>query len=168
MQGHVSAEGLGVSSSSPCSFPMSGGWEVESGKMRFEADIRIKATPEAIWDAVADPETWPVWTKAMYRVKKLSDGPLGVGSRFRIIIWCIIPIRLHLTITEFVPGQRVAMEGKTLVAGLSRYYMLQPQNGRTRAIIGGEATGLLAPLAWWIGQVLSMEVVQDLRVKIEG
>jgi Polyketide cyclase / dehydrase and lipid transport len=136
--------------------------------MRFEADIRIKATPEAIWDAVADPETWPRWTKAVYRVRKLSEGPLTVGSRLLIIIWCIIPIRLHMTITEFVPGQRVAMEGKALIARLSRYYMLQPQNGRTRAIVGGEATGLLAPLTWWMGQVLSKEIVQDLRVKIEG
>jgi Polyketide cyclase / dehydrase and lipid transport len=136
--------------------------------MRFEADIRIKATPEAIWDAVADPETWPRWTKAVYRVRKLSEGPLTVGSRLLIIIWCIIPIRLHMTITEFVPGQRVAMEGKALVARMSRYYMLQPHNGRTRAIVGGEATGLLAPLTWVIGQVLSKEIVQDLRVKIES
>jgi hypothetical protein len=136
--------------------------------MRFEADIRMKATPEATWDAVADPETWPGWTKAVYRVKKLSEGPLGVGSRLRITIWCIIPVRLHMTITEFVPGKRVAMEGKALVARLSRYYMLQPQNGRTRAIVGGEATGLLAPLTWVIGQVLSKEIVQDLRVRIEG
>jgi hypothetical protein len=136
--------------------------------MRFEADIKIKASPEAIWDAVADPETWPGWTKAVYRVKKLSEGPLGVGSRLRIIIWCIIPVSLHMTITEFVPGQKVAMEGKALIAKMSRYYMLQPQNGRTRAVVGGEATGLLAPLAWVIGQVLSMEIVQDLRVKIEG
>ena len=51
---------------------------------------------------------------------------------------------------------------------MSRYYMLQPQDGRTRAIVGGEATGPLAPLTWVIGQVLSMEIVQDLRVKIEG
>jgi hypothetical protein len=136
--------------------------------MRFEADIRIKATPESIWDAVADPETWPSWTKAVWRVKKLSEGPVGVGSRLRITIWCIIPVRLHMTITEFVPGQRVAMEGKALIARMSRYYMLQPQNGRTRAIVGGEATGLLAPLTWVIGQVLSKEIVQDLRVKIEG
>ncbi|MBN2098635.1 MAG: SRPBCC family protein [Dehalococcoidia bacterium] len=136
--------------------------------MRFEADIRIKATPEAIWDTVADPETWPGWTKAVYRVKKLSEGPLGIGSRLRIIIWCIIPVRLHMTITEYVPGQRVAMEGKALIAKLSRYYMLQPQNGLTRAIVGGEATGPLAPLTWVIGQVLSKEIVQDLRVKIEG
>lgn len=136
--------------------------------MRFEADIRMKATPEATWDAVADPETWPGWTKAVYRVRKLSEGPLGVGSRLRITIWCIIPVRLHMTITEFVPGKRVAMEGKALVARLSRYYMLQPQNGRTRAIVGGEATGLLAPLTWVIGQVLSKEIVQDLRVRIEG
>lgn len=136
--------------------------------MRFEADIRIRATPQAIWDAVADPETWPGWTKAVWRVKKLSEGPLSVGSRLRITIWCILPIRLHMTITEFIPGQRVAMEGKALIAKLSRYYMLQPQDGRTRVIVGGEASGLLAPLTWWMGQVLSQEIVQDLRVKIEG
>ena len=136
--------------------------------MRFEADIRIKANPEAIWDAVADPETWPNWTDAVHRVKKLSEGPLGVGSRLRITIWCIIPVRLQMTITEFVPGQRVAMEGKALIAKMSRYYMLKPQNGHTRAIVGGEATGLLAPLTWLIGQVLSKEIVQDLRIKIEG
>jgi len=136
--------------------------------MRFEADISIKATPEAIWDAVADPETWTGWTDAVYRVKKLSEGPVGIGSRLRITIWCIIPVRLNMTITEFVPGQRVAMEGRALIARMSRYYMLQPQNGRTRAIVGGEATGLLAPLTWIIGQVLSKEIVQDLRVKIES
>ena len=136
--------------------------------MRFEADISIKATPEAIWDAVADPETWTGWTDAVYRVKKLSEGPVGIGSRLRITIWCIIPVRLNMTITEFFPGQRVAMEGRALIARMSRYYMLQPQNGRTRAIVGGEATGLLAPLTWVIGQVLSKEIVQDLRVKIEG
>jgi len=128
----------------------------------------MKATSEAIWAAVADPETWPDWTDAVHRVKKLSEGPLGVGSKMRITIWFIIPVRLHMTITEFVPGQRVAMEGKALIARMSRYYMLQPQNGRTRAIVGGEATGLLAPLTWLIGQVLSKEIVQDLRVKIEG
>jgi hypothetical protein len=136
--------------------------------MRFEADVSMKATSEAIWAAVADPETWPDWTDAVHRVKKLSEGPLGVGSKMRITIWFIIPVRLHMTITEFVPGQRVAMEGKALIARMSRYYMLQPQNGRTRAIVGGEATGLLAPLTWLIGQVLSKEIVQDLRVKIEG
>jgi hypothetical protein len=136
--------------------------------MRFEADIWMKSTPEAIWNAVADPETWTNWTKAVYRVKKLSEGPISVGSRLRITIWFIIPVRLHMTITEFVPGQRVAMEGKTLLARMTRYYVLKPHDGRTRAIVGGEAAGPLAPLTWLIGQVLSDEIVQDLRVKIEG
>jgi hypothetical protein len=136
--------------------------------MRFEADVSMKATPEVIWDAVADPETWPDWTEAVHRVKKLSEGPLGVGSKMRITIWCIVPIRLHMTITEFVLGQRVAMEGGTLLAKMTRYYMLKPQNGRTTAIVGGEATGPLAPLTWLIGQVLSDEIVQDLKIKIEG
>ncbi|MDM8001241.1 MAG: SRPBCC family protein [Dehalococcoidia bacterium] len=148
---------------------MAGNYDgIDSGTMKFEADIRIKATPQAIWDAVADPETWPGWTKAVYRVKKLSEGPLGVGSRLRIIIWCVIPVHLYATITDFAPGQGLTMEGKALIARLSRYYALKPEDGHTRVIVGGEATGLLAPLIWWIGQALSQEIVHDMMVKVEG
>ena len=136
--------------------------------MRFEADVSIKAAPETIWATVADPETWPNWTDAVHKVKKLSEGPLGVGSRFRITIMAILPVRLSMTVTEFVPGQRVAMEGKALFAKMTRYYMLKPQDGRTRAIAGGEASGPLAPLTWLAGQVMSEEIVQALKIKIEG
>ena len=148
--------------------PKSGGQGVEPRTMRPEADVSIKATPETIWAAVADPETWPNWTGAVHKVKKLSEGPLGVGSRFRITIMAILPIRLSMTVTEFVPGQRVAMEGKALFAKMTRYYMLQPQDGRTMAIAGGEASGPLAPLTWLVGQVMSDEIMQALKIKIEG
>jgi carbon monoxide dehydrogenase subunit G len=136
--------------------------------MRFEADISIKATPETIWAAVADPETWPNWTDAVHGVKKLSEGPLGVGSKLRITVMFLIPVRLYMTITELVPGQRVAMEGRALFAKMTRYYVLRPQKERTEAIVGGEASGPLAPLTWLIGQVLSDEIVQALKIKIEG
>ena len=51
---------------------------------------------------------------------------------------------------------------------MTRYYDVEPQNGRTRAIVGGEATGPLAPVTWLMGQVLSNEIVQALKIKIEG
>ncbi len=136
--------------------------------MRFEAGVTIKATPGAIWNAVSDPETWPGWTEAVHRVKKLTEGPLGVGARFRITIMCIIPVRLHMTVTEFLPGERVAMEGRTLLGRTTRYYELRPLIGSTRAIAGGDASGPLAPVAWLAGQVLSNEIVQALKIKIEG
>lgn len=136
--------------------------------MRFEAGITIRATPGAIWEAVSDPETWPRWTEAVHRVKKLSEGPLGVGARFRITIMCIIPVWLHMTVTEFLPGERVAMEGKALLGRTTRYYELRPLIGGTRAVAGGEARGPLAPLAWLVGQVLSNEIVQALKMRMEG
>jgi hypothetical protein len=136
--------------------------------MRFEAGITIKATPGAIWEAVSDPETWPRWTEAVHRVKKLSEGPLGVGTRFRITIMCIVPVWLRMTVTEFLPGERVAMEGKALLGRTTRYYELRPLIGGTRAVAGGEARGPLAPLAWLVGQVLSNEIVQALKIKMEG
>ncbi len=136
--------------------------------MRFAAEVTIRATPGAIWETVADPETWPRWTRAVHRVKKLSEGPLGVGARMRITIMCGIPVWLHMTVTEFLPGERVAMEGRALLGRTTRYYELQPLLQGTRAIAGGEAGGPLAPLIWLVGQVLSKEIVQALKIKIEG
>ncbi len=136
--------------------------------MRFEAGVTIRATPGAIWDAVSDPETWPQWTEALHGVKKLSEGPLGVGARFRITIMCVIPVRLHMTVTEFLPGERVAMEGKALLSRTTRYYELRPLIGGTRAVAGGDARGPLAPVVWLAGQVLSSEIVQALKIRMEG
>ncbi len=136
--------------------------------MRFEAAATINASPEAIWDAVADPETWPSWTRVIFKVKKLTEGPLGVGSRLRITIWFILPVSLHMTITEYVPGQRVVMEGKTLLARMTRYYMLKPLDGATRAIAGGRASGIMAWLVWLSGEAMSEDIVYALKKKIEG
>jgi hypothetical protein len=136
--------------------------------MKFEAGVNIEATPEAIWAIVADPETWTNWTDAVHEVKRLSGEPLGVGSRLRITVTAILTFRLYMTITEFVPGQLIAMEGKALFSKMTRYYILKPQNGRTRAIIGGESSGPLAPLTWLAGQAKSKEIVQALKIKIEG
>lgn len=136
--------------------------------MRFEARVTIRATPGAIWETVSDPETWPRWTEAVHRVKKLTEGPLRVGARFRITILCAVPIWIHMTITEYLPGERVAMEGRTLLGRTTRYYELRPLIGGTRAIAGGEARGPLAPVVWLAGQVLSNEIVQALKIRMES
>ena len=136
--------------------------------MRFEASVNIKASAEAIWDAVANPETWPNWTDSISNVKKLSKEPLGVGSKLDVIISIIIPIKLSVTVTQFNPMEQVVIEGKVLFDKMTRYYKLKPQNGYTRAVAGGEITGPLSPLAWLFGQVISEKILRDLKTRIDA
>jgi hypothetical protein len=136
--------------------------------MRFEASVNIKGSPEAIWEAVADPEAWPTWTNCLSEIRKLSKEPLGVGSKLDITLSILIPIRLHVTITGFIHGEQVMIAGKVLLGNMTRYYKLKPQEGYTRAIAGGEVDGPLSPLVRLLGQVISEKILRDLKIKMEG
>jgi len=50
---------------------------------QFSNVIEIAASPERIWRVMADMERWPVWTPSVVRVKRLTPGLFGVGSRAR-------------------------------------------------------------------------------------
>lgn len=137
--------------------------------MRFESFAEISASPDAIWEALSDPESWPEWIASIKRIERLSADPLSTGSRLRITAKAgLFNVRLLMTITEFAPGQRVVMQGRVLGTGLTRYYTLSGSDRQTRVTAGGEATGLLAYLVSRGGQRLSDEIVRSFKRKIEG
>jgi Polyketide cyclase / dehydrase and lipid transport len=50
--------------------------------IEVEADIR--RLPEDVFDYVSDPINELEWTIRMMRIEKLTDGPVGVGARYRM------------------------------------------------------------------------------------
>jgi len=73
-----------------------------------------------------------------------------------------------MTITEFVPERTVVLEGKALGTKLTRFYTLEPVNGKTKVTIGGDVSGALAWLACRGGQAVSAEIAQAAKKKVEG
>ena len=49
---------------------------------RVAGEITIARPVQAVFDAVADERIEPQYNPAMLRVEKLTDGPVGVGTRF--------------------------------------------------------------------------------------
>ena len=137
-------------------------------KMKFSSSVEIDAPPEKVWALVNDLEEWPQWIPSIKRIEKLSEGALGEGSQVRVTAKSIITVKLLMTITEFVPGQRAVMQGKVMGTKMTRYYTFEPVNQRTRLTAGGEVSGLLAFLVRRGGQALSEEIVQAAKRKIEG
>lgn len=136
--------------------------------MKFRSSAEINAPLEIVWTAVNNPEEWPQWVPSIKKVERVSDGLLVVGTQVRVTAKAGITVKLLMTITEFVPKQRVIMEGKILGTKLIRSYTLEPINNKTRFTASGEVSG---PTAWLIrrgGQALSDEIVQALKKKIEG
>ena len=137
--------------------------------MKFSASVEINAAPEKAWVLVNNVEEWPKWIPSLKKIERLTEGPLGVGSRILVVAKSLITVNLRMTIMEFTAGRRVVMEGKVLGVRMTRYYELEPlgQN-RTKLTAGGEVSGLLAFLVRRGGQKLSEEIVQALKKKVEG
>jgi hypothetical protein len=137
--------------------------------MKFSASVEINSTPERTWALVNNVEEWPKWIPSLKKIEKVSRGPLGVGSQVLVVAKSLITVNLLMTITEFVAGRRVVMEGKVLGVKMTRYYGMEPvgQN-KAKLTSGGEVSGFLAILVRRGGQRLSEEIVQALKQKVEG
>ena len=135
--------------------------------MRFESSADVDASVQEAWAASSNPEEWPLWVPSIKKVDKLSQGPLGVGSQLCVTVRAGISVKLHMTIAEFVPQERVVMEGRILGTRLTRYYTLEPKGQKTRLAAGGEASGFLAWLVCRSGRRLSGDIVRALKKRIE-
>jgi len=71
----------------------------------------IDAAPETVWRIVEDIERWPEWTPTIASVERRSEGPIGVGARFRIRQPKLAPTTW--TITEWAPGRAFAWTARS-------------------------------------------------------
>jgi uncharacterized membrane protein len=136
--------------------------------MEFRASIVIEAPPEEVFSLVDNLEEWPQWIPSIKRIEKLTEGPLKEGSQIRVTAKSGVTVRLLMTITEFVPGQRGVMQGSVLGVRMTRYYRFEQVDEGTRLTAGGEVSGLLAFLVRRGGQRLSDEIVRAAKRKVEG
>jgi carbon monoxide dehydrogenase subunit G len=137
--------------------------------MRFESSIEINAPAERIWVLMGKLEEWSQWMPSIKRIERVSKGPLAVGSQVSVTVKVGgLTVRLLMTINKFVPERNVVMQGKVLGTNLTRFYTLEPVNGKTKVTIGGDVSGALAWLVSRGGQKVSAEIAQAVKTRIEG
>ena len=137
--------------------------------MRFQSSIDINAPVEKVWALIDKLEEWPQWMPSIKEITRLSKEPLTVGSQISVTAKVSrLTVKLLMTITEFVPERTVVMKGKALGTSLTRFYAMEPVNGKTKVTTGGEVSGALAWLARRGGQAVSAEIAQAVKKRIEG
>ncbi len=116
----------------------------------IQTSIEINATPEAVWNVLADFEAYPSWNPFIIslagkpvpggRLKVLLQPPTGRKMSFSpaVLIW--------------TPNRALVWRGKVLVSGFfdgEHRFELEPAgNGTTRFVHGETFTGILVPLLW--------------------
>ena len=137
--------------------------------MRFESSIDINVPAEKVWALIDKLEEWPQWMPSIKKIERVSKEPLTVGSQLSVTAEVSgLTVTLLMTITEFVPERSVVLEGKALGTKLTRFYTLEPVNGKTKVTIGGDVSGALAWLARRGGQAVSAEIARAVKTRIEG
>jgi uncharacterized membrane protein len=137
--------------------------------MRFESSIEINAPVNKVWALIDKLEEWPQWMPSIKKIKRVSQGPLTVGSQLSVTAKVSgLIVKLLMTITQLVAERRVVLEGKVLGTKLKRFYALEPANGKTKVTIGGDVSGPLARLACRGGKKVSTEIAVAVKTRIEG
>jgi carbon monoxide dehydrogenase subunit G len=137
--------------------------------MRFESNIEINAPANKVWAMIDKLEEWPQWMPSIKKIERISKGPLSVGSQLSVTAKVSgLTVTLLMTIIEFVPERTVVMRGKAMGTSLTRFYNLEPADGKTKVTIGGDVSGALAWLACRGGQKVSAEIAQAAKKRVEG
>ena len=137
--------------------------------MRFSSTVEINAPVEKVWALVDSLEEWHTWMPSIKKIERASKGPLKVGSQLSVTAKVSrLTVNLLMTITEFVPERSAVMRGRALGTNLRRFYLFEPVDGKTKVTIGGEVSGLLAPLARRGGQRVSKEIAQAVKKRMES
>ncbi|OGN97470.1 MAG: hypothetical protein A2Z77_05425 [Chloroflexi bacterium RBG_13_51_36] len=136
--------------------------------MRFESSIEINGPVKKVWELIDKLEEWPQWMPSIKKIERVSKGPLVVGSQLSVTAKVSgLTVTLLMTVTEFVPEKAVVMNGKALGTNLTRFYNLEPVNGKTKVTIGGDVSGALALMACRGGRKVSAEIAQAAKKKVE-
>lgn len=119
----------------------------------FENTATIQRPAEEVFAFLADFENVPMWNYAIEDTRKMSAGPVGVGTRYRQTR--TIPARTteEFEVTVFQPASRLAIHGDIGPFRATVSYELEAVAGVTRLVNAVELEPaqarlkLLAPLA---------------------
>jgi hypothetical protein len=125
----------------------------EATMATFQNTLMIQRPVEDVFAFLADFENIPTWNYAIVETKKISPGPVGVGTTYRQLR--SIPTRSEegFEVTVFEPTSRLEVPGDIgpFIATIS--YLLAPVGDGTQLVnvvdleSASGAAWLLAPLA---------------------
>lgn len=79
---------------------------------------RIKATPEQVWDVLADGWLYPLWVVGASRMREVDDAWPAVGSRLHHSVgtWPLL-IDDDTEVIDSAPGSRLSLEARAWPTG---------------------------------------------------
>jgi len=141
---------------------------------RVSGEILINRPVEQVFDYIADQRNEPLYNARMLRSEKITDGPIGVGTRFRAtarsgrrVVEMLIEITEYERARRF--GSRTTMSSVEVNGGLT----FEPVDGATRMRWSWEVSPrgplrMFGPLVARLGGRQEQTVWTGLKAQLEG
>jgi uncharacterized membrane protein len=138
-------------------------------------EILINRPVEQVFDFVADQRNEPSYNPRMLQSAKITEGPIGVGTRFRATAMSgRRPVEMFIEVTEYQRarrfGSRTTMSAVDINGGLT----FEPVAGATRMSWSWEVhprgwpLRLLGPLVAILGRRQEQTIWTGLKNQLEG
>lgn len=140
---------------------------------RIEGEIVIDRTAEEVFDFVSDERNEPRYNPQMLSVEKVTDGPIGAGTRFRAQMRSgrgTVPLLLEFTTFDRPSrlGSRASFPGATTDGELT----FEPCGASTLMrwtwdVRPSGAIKLLTPVVAWMGRRQERRIWSELKRCLE-
>ena len=139
-------------------------------------EIAINRTPADVFAYFADLQNWPAWQESTEEMVQTSEGPLGVGSTFRVKVK-MLPIwkaTISGRVTGYESPNQMAMEtGEGSPFSATGSYSFEASEGGTKLTFHGTLAmkgwlKLIEPLMRTVFQKQSAAETRKLKEVLEG
>jgi carbon monoxide dehydrogenase subunit G len=100
--------------------------------MEFENTVTIQRRPEDVFAYLADFSNVPEWNYAIVETRKVSSGPVDVGTSYEQTRSIPKHSQESFVVTEYRPNERLAIDGDLGPFKGTLSYELEPSGGGTR------------------------------------
>ncbi len=145
--------------------------------MAVEKQMVINAPVEQVFPYLADITRHAEWGQAGHKleIEKTSEGPVGQGSTFRSIGHQFGRNEDTVTITEYVPDQRIVYESEGSAGTIRHSFDLAPADGGVQVTKGFDVVQAKFPFSIFAPIVTAFLTpgnlqgdLQRIKEKIEG
>lgn len=134
--------------------------------MRLEFVIDVQCPVPDVFDVVGNLENDPKWQKAVTPATKVSEGPIGEGTRFRHLVRLMgRQSAIDIEFRQYVPGQRYVLDCVTGPFEFMTDVRFEPIPGGTRLVtmVAGQPKGILKLAAVTLSNYRRREIDADLQ-----
>jgi hypothetical protein len=134
--------------------------------MRLEFSIQIGRTPRDVFAVVANLENDPRWQQAVMEARKLTTGPIAVGTRFQhTIVMLGSTRRLDIEVSRYLPEQLFCIDCAMgpLLFRTEVHFVGTREGTRIETLVEGRPSGLLRVAAVSLSSHRRGEIERDLH-----